>query len=59
MNTYHVGTVYVLLVEKPTSNSWNIIGVYQDEKTASHAKEYWEGRFPDTFFIEKHDVWQE
>lgn len=59
MNTYHVGTVYILFEKTPRSDSQNIIGVYQDEKTASHAKEYWEERFPDTFFIEKHDVWQE
>ena len=59
MNTYHVGTVYILFGETPRSDGQNIIGVYQDEKTAFHAKEYWEERFPDTFFIEKHDVWQE
>ena len=59
MNTYHVGTVYILFWKKLRSDSQDIIGVYQDEKTASHAKEYWGERFPDTFFIEKHDVWQE
>lgn len=59
MNTYHVGTVYILFVKTPRSDSQNIIGVYQDEKTASHAKEYWEEKFPDTFFIKKADVWQE
>lgn len=57
MNTYHVGTVYILFGETPRNDGQNIIGVYQDEKTASHVKEYWEERFPVS--IEKHDVWQE
>ena len=32
MNTYHVGTVYILFGKTPRSDSQNIIGVYQDEK---------------------------
>lgn len=59
MDTYHVGIVYILFVGTPKSDGQNIIGVYQDEKTVFHAKEYREEKFHDTFFIEKHDVWQE
>lgn len=58
--THDVGEVYILFGDVPRSDGNNIIGIYQDESTANHAKEFWDERLPDTeLSIELHNIWQE
>lgn len=57
---YYAGVVYILFGDTPRTDGGNIIGVFQDEDTANHEKEYWEKKTPGReLFIEKHTVWKE
>jgi len=56
---YNVGTVYILYVQSAKTREYNILGVFQDEKTANYEIERWKSKNPGTdLFIERHSVWQ-